>query len=64
MPLGFILGIPSQKVIEQLITNLILVGLLLLINQQKVLGIRWDTRSDNFKFEPSSIVEVAEEVGE
>jgi hypothetical protein len=41
-----------------------IVGLLSLINQQKVLGIRWDTKSDNFQFEPSSIVEAAEEVGE
>ena len=32
-------------------------------NQQKGLGIRWDTKSDNFQFEPSLIVKAAEEVG-
>jgi hypothetical protein len=29
-------------------------------NQQKVLGIRWDTGSDTFQFEPSSIVQAAQ----
>jgi hypothetical protein len=33
-------------------------------NQQKVLGIRWDTGSDTFQFEPSTIVQAAEEIGE
>jgi hypothetical protein len=42
-----------------------IVGLLspALENQQKVLGIRCNTKSDNLQFEPSSIVEAAEEVG-
>jgi hypothetical protein len=43
-----------------------IVGLLspALENQQKVLGIRCNTKSDNLQFEPSSIVEAAEEVGD
>jgi hypothetical protein len=43
-----------------------IVGLLspALENQQKVLGIRLYTKSDNFQFEPSSIVKAAEEVGD
>ena len=43
-----------------------IVGLLspALENQQKVLRIPWDTKSDNFQFEPSSIVKAAEEVGD
>jgi hypothetical protein len=32
--------------------------------QQKVLGIRWDTGSDSFKFDPASIIQAIEEVGE
>jgi hypothetical protein len=28
-------------------------------NQQKVLGIRWDTGSDTFQFKPSSIVQAS-----
>jgi hypothetical protein len=42
------------------------VGLLFpsLDNQQKVLGIRWDTGSDTFQFDPSTIVQAAEEIGE
>ena len=32
--------------------------------QQKALGLRWDTKSDKFKFDPSSIVQAAEEIGE
>jgi hypothetical protein len=31
--------------------------------QQKVLGIRWDTGSDSFKFDPASIIQAVEEVG-
>jgi hypothetical protein len=43
-----------------------IVGLLspALDGQQKVLGIRWDTESDSFQFEPSAIVQAVEEVGE
>ncbi len=33
-------------------------------NQQKVLGIRWDTGSDIFQFEPSAIVQASQEIGE
>ena len=32
--------------------------------QQKALGLTWDTKSDKFKFDPSSIVQAAEEIGE
>jgi hypothetical protein len=32
-------------------------------NQQKVLGIRWDTGSDKFQFEPSFIVQASQEIG-
>ena len=41
------------------------VGLLspALDGQQKVLGIRWDTGSDSFQFDPTSICQAVEEVG-
>ncbi len=32
--------------------------------QQKALGLRWDTSSDSFKFDPTSIMQVAVEIGE
>jgi len=32
--------------------------------QQKALGLRWDTNSDSFKFDPTSIVKAAEEIGD
>jgi hypothetical protein len=31
--------------------------------QQNALGLRWDNKSDKFKFDPSSIVQAAEEIG-
>jgi hypothetical protein len=41
------------------------VGLLspALDGQQKVLGIRWDTGSDSFQFDPTAIIQAVEEVG-
>ncbi|XP_045028551.1 uncharacterized protein LOC123471380 [Daphnia magna] len=32
--------------------------------QQKALGLRWDTSSDSFKFDPTSIMEAAVQIGE
>ncbi len=32
--------------------------------QHKALGLRWDTSSDSFKFDPTSIMEAAVEIGE
>jgi len=53
-----------QHLKEKGLTNQV-VGLLspALDGQQKVLGIRWDTRSDSFQFDPTSIIQAVEEVG-
>jgi hypothetical protein len=44
----------KEKVLENQAVGLLSPSL---DNQQKVLGIRWDTGSDSFQFEPSSIVQ-------
>jgi hypothetical protein len=32
--------------------------------QQKALGLRWEPNSDSFKFDPTSIMQAAEEIGD